>query len=101
MGAFSSFTQKKFRGIEPDCELTEGELDGLQILYTPGRTSDSISIYIPSDNSIIVGDMLQGTKNGLRIPVIEELLKSIQRIKKLKPRVVYVSHGENGNNILV
>ena len=105
IGAFSSFTKKKFRGIEPDCELTEEELDGLQILYTPGHTSDSISIYIPSDNSIIVGDMLQGTRNGLRIPVIhekvEELVKSLQRIKELKPRVVFVSHGENGNNILV
>ncbi|BCU68956.1 MBL fold metallo-hydrolase [Stygiolobus caldivivus] len=102
---FASITNKSFRGINTECTLSEGDFEDLEILYTPGHTSDSISIHIPQNNSVIVGDILQGTKEGLKVPIIYEdielLLKSIQRIKEMKPRMIYVSHGENGNNILI
>ncbi|BFH72956.1 MBL fold metallo-hydrolase [Sulfurisphaera javensis] len=92
------FFFRKFNGVNVDFILNEGELiKGVEIIKTPGHTDDSISIYLPEINSIIVGDTLQGTKNGLKYPNIyenfEELKKSIEKIKSFNPSMIYVSHG--------
>ncbi len=100
------FMFRKFNGVDVDFELEEGELvKGVEVLKTPGHTNDSISIYLPPINSVIVGDMLQGTKNGLKYPNIyedfDQLKKSVEKIKSLKPSMVYVSHGVSSANFLV
>ncbi|BDC17468.1 MBL fold metallo-hydrolase [Acidianus sp. HS-5] len=92
----SPFLMKPFKGVEGK-EIKEGEFfPGVEIIYTPGHTDDSISIYLPEINSIIVGDTLMG---GLKSPSIyenyEELQKSIEKIKELKPKSIYVSHGKS------
>jgi glyoxylase-like metal-dependent hydrolase (beta-lactamase superfamily II) len=80
-------------------------VEGVEVLRTPGHTNDSISLYLPSINSVIVGDTLQGTNKGLKYPSIyenlEELIKSVEKIKSLKPSFVYVSHGKSGSIFLV
>ncbi len=92
----SPFLMKPFNGV--NCrELKEGEfLSGIEIIYTPGHTDDSISIYLPEIDSIIVGDTLRG---NLKPPYIyedfNELQKSIEKIKELKPKSIYVSHGKS------
>ncbi|PVU77661.1 MBL fold metallo-hydrolase [Acidianus hospitalis] len=100
------FFFKKFSGVKEDLILKEGELvEGVEVLRTPGHTNDSISLYLPSINSVIVGDTLQGTNKGLKYPSIyenlEELIKSVEKIKSLKPSFVYVSHGKSGSTFLV
>ncbi|MCY0861492.1 MAG: MBL fold metallo-hydrolase [Metallosphaera sp.] len=85
-------------GAEP---LKEGEVfPGVIVIYTPGHTDDSISIYVEDEKALLVGDMLQGTKNGLRLPLIyedlEQLRKSVEKVKQFKVERVYVSHGISG-----
>lgn len=82
------FFFKKFNGVNVDFVLNEGELiKGVEIIKTPGHTDDSISIYLPEINSIIFGDTLQGTRNGLKYPNIyenfEELKKSVEKILEI------------------
>lgn len=82
-------------------ELKEDYLtDGVKVIYTPGHTSDSVILYVEEESSVIVGDTLQGTSSGLKLPVIyedrEALIKSVEKIMSLEPRFVYVSHGLSG-----
>jgi len=100
------FFFKKFQGVEPDMTLKEGELvEGVEVLRTPGHTNDSVSIYLPTINAVIVGDTLQGTKKGLKYPSIyedfQQLERSVEKIKSLRPSHVYVSHGKSGKDFLV
>ncbi len=105
-GLARPFIVRGVKGTKVDLELKDGKLvEGVEIMKTPGHTSDSISIYLPEIGSVIVGDMLQGTKRGLKYPNIyedfEELKRSVERIKKLKPKMVYVSHGVSSSEFLV
>ncbi|BBG25037.1 Hydroxyacylglutathione hydrolase [Sulfuracidifex tepidarius] len=82
-------------------KLNEGELfPGIQLVFTPGHTEDSVSIYVEDERALIVGDMLQGDKKGLKIPSIYEdlnqLRRSIEKVKEFKVEKVYVSHGISG-----
>uniref|UniRef100_A0A0F2LK11 Beta-lactamase n=1 Tax=Candidatus Aramenus sulfurataquae TaxID=1326980 RepID=A0A0F2LK11_9CREN len=98
-----------FKSLEPvkvDFALKEGELvKGVEVLKTPGHTKDSVSFYLPELNAVIVGDTLQGTRRGLKLPAIYEdyssLWKSVERIKSLKPSMVYVSHGPSSSTFLI
>lgn len=100
------FFFRKFNGVNVDFVLEEGELvKGVEIIKTPGHTNDSISIYLPELNAIIVGDTLQGDKRGLKYPNIYEdfdgLRKSVENIKSFNPSMVYVSHGVSSSKFLV
>ncbi|BAB65885.1 MBL fold metallo-hydrolase [Sulfurisphaera tokodaii] len=95
------------RGLKPtkvDCTLKDEEeiVKGVKVLYTPGHTDDSISLYLEPINSVIVGDMLQGRGNYLTYPQIYEnmgeMIKSVQRVLDLKPSFIYVSHGKSMNS---
>jgi len=94
------------RGLKParvDFYLEDGQeiVKGVKVLYTPGHTNDSISIFVEPLNSVIVGDMLQGKDEKLVYPSIyenlEELMKSVQKILDLKPSFIYVSHGKSNS----
>uniref|UniRef100_A0A2U9IQR7 MBL fold metallo-hydrolase n=1 Tax=Acidianus sulfidivorans JP7 TaxID=619593 RepID=A0A2U9IQR7_9CREN len=100
------FFFKKTEGVPPDIILKEGELeDGIEIIRTSGHTNDSISIYVNDLNSVIVGDTLQGTRNGLKYPSIyenwDDLRKSVEKIKSLSSSMIYVSHGVSSNKFLI
>ncbi|MBP1357719.1 MAG: MBL fold metallo-hydrolase [Sulfolobus sp.] len=81
--------------IEDNTEIVKG----VRVIYTPGHTDDSITIYLEPLRSVIVGDTLQGRGSTLVYPQIyenfEEMLKSIQKILDLKPKFIYVSHGKS------
>ncbi|MBB5254183.1 glyoxylase-like metal-dependent hydrolase (beta-lactamase superfamily II) [Sulfurisphaera ohwakuensis] len=74
----------------------------MKVLYTPGHTDDSISLYLEPINSVIVGDMLQGRGNYLTYTQIyeniEEMIKSVQKVLDLKLNFIYVSHGKSMNS---
>ncbi len=98
----SKFSRPKF--IKPDMILKEGEFPDnfgvkARILETPGHTSDSISIYLEDSKTVIVGDLLFGDDNGLKIPKFYEdyikLLDSIKKVKDLNADLVCVSHGKD------
>lgn len=99
-----AFARPKF--VKPDMVLKEGMFPEqmrvkAKILETPGHTPDSISIYLPDSNTVIVGDLLRGVPEGLRVPIFYDdyisLLSSIKKVKDLNPDLVCVSHGKDHN----
>ncbi len=90
--------------VKPDMILKEGVFPeqmhlNAKILETPGHTPDSISIYLPDSNTIIVGDTLFGKSDKLVLPQIYDdyiaLLGSVKKIRDLNPDLICVSHGKN------
>lgn len=100
----AKFMKPKY--IKPDMKLKEGVFPkemgiNAKIIETPGHTKDSISIYLIDSNTVLVGDLLQGTDKRLESPPFFEdyisLVNSINKIKELKPDLVCVSHGKDHN----
>ncbi|WP_253823110.1 MBL fold metallo-hydrolase [Acidianus sp. RZ1] len=98
--------EKELPGLQNVKSIDEVDLpDWIEIIYTPGHTDDSISILLKESREILVGDLLQGSNNGLKYPSIYEdassLYKSVDSVKQLKPNMVYVSHGKSSRTFLV
>lgn len=98
----SKFSKPKF--IKPDMVLKEGEFPDefgvkAKIVETPGHTLDSISIFLEDSKVVLVGDLLFGDKDGLKLPVFYEdytkLLDSVKKIKDLNADLICVSHGKD------
>ncbi|MCL4399249.1 MBL fold metallo-hydrolase [Candidatus Parvarchaeota archaeon] len=92
--------------VKPNMLLKEGVFPpemkiNAKILETPGHTKDSISVYLVDSNTVIVGDLLFGAPDKLRLPPFFDdyvsLLSSIKKIKDINPDLVCVSHGKNHN----
>lgn len=68
-------------------------------IYTPGHTSDSISYYFKSVNSLFCGDFIfYKTIGRCDLPTgnFEIMNKSINKIKKYpKDMIIYPGHGKN------
>lgn len=65
------------------------------IIYTPGHTSDSLSIYFKKGNILFSGDFIFYNTIG-RTDLggnIEEMKKSIHKIKKYDNMYIYPGHG--------
>ncbi|MGA2157974.1 MAG: MBL fold metallo-hydrolase [Dehalococcoidia bacterium] len=105
MEAVSRMVKKpEVTGLEPDI-LIEGEMDlakyGVKgkIILTPGHTPGGISIMLES-GEVLVGDLIFG---GLIRPTapgfpyfaesVEDLLRSIQKVLDLQPKIIYAGHG--------
>lgn len=86
------------RSAGADRELTDNEIikagDGfVQILYTPGHTTDSISIYCPTLKALFTGDLQFDIKSPGGSYSLEYLL-SIEKIAALKLDIIYPGHGQ-------
>ena len=90
--------------VKPDMILKDGAFPeqmhvNARIVETPGHTPDSVSIYLPDSNTIIVGDTLFGKSDKLVLPRIYDdyvaLLGSIKKIRDINPDLICVSHGKN------
>jgi glyoxylase-like metal-dependent hydrolase (beta-lactamase superfamily II) len=73
-------------------------LAGIKILHTPGHTPGSISLYLPVEGLLIVGDVLSNTY-GLSLPSkaftvdMTREVKSIKRLANLEFDIVSFGHG--------
>lgn len=71
------------------------------IIYTPGHTSDSISIYFKDYNVMFTGDFLFKNSIGrVDLPTgnYEDMLKSIEKIKTYDEDIkIYPGHGDLTN----
>lgn len=54
----------RFQAVEPDIILGDDfEINGFKVIYTPGHTNGSISLYLPG-KAIFVGDALRSDSRG-------------------------------------
>ena len=69
-----------------------------QVIYTPGHTKDSISLYFYEYDVMFTGDFLfNGTIGRVDLPggSTEDMIKSIEKIKKFSPNIkIYPGHGD-------
>ena len=92
------------KGVEADI-LIENEMDlgkyGVagKAIHTPGHTTGSLSVVL-DDGSVFIGDMIFGgfiRQKTPNFPYIcqdtQALLKSVQAVFDLKPKIIYASHG--------
>jgi glyoxylase-like metal-dependent hydrolase (beta-lactamase superfamily II) len=88
--------------VEVDKLLNDGDelplLGGIKILHTPGHTPGSISLFIPQEKLVIVGDLLSH-RLRLRLPSrlftvdMEQELDSIKRLAGLDFDTIAFGHG--------
>lgn len=68
-----------------------------EVIYTPGHTSDSITIYFEEDKLMFTGDFLfKETVGRMDLPTgsIEDMKKSLTKIRKYPDVKVYPGHGD-------
>ncbi len=72
--------------------------EGVKILHTPGHTPGSISLYLPGEGLVMVGDVLSNTY-GLSLPSkaftvnLAQEINSIRRLGTLEFDMVCFGHG--------
>jgi hydroxyacylglutathione hydrolase len=99
IGVFGVFM--KVERVKPDMALKDGETIGpLTIIYTPGHTDGSISIYKPGE-AIFVGDLLRTDGSGnLKLAManmsrdMAEVRRSVEKLSKLEFSMLLPGHGK-------
>lgn len=73
-------------------ELMIGDAWG-QLLYSPGHSNDSISVYVPSHGALFSGDTMLAiySEGGT---YTNDFLNTIQRFVSLDLKIIYPGHGE-------
>jgi len=102
-----------FKNIYDYANLKEGKHNigpfEFEVIYTPGHTFDSITVYFEKDKVMFTGDFLfNGTVGRTDFPTgnMEDMKNSLNKIKKYPNVKVYPGHGnfttldyEKENNI--
>lgn len=88
---------------EVDIQLKGGEvlepLGGLQVVHTPGHTSDSISLYSSRNKLLIVGDALVKRRKMILLPYrmvssnLKQAVDSVKKMAQLDVDTVCFGHG--------
>ncbi len=68
-----------------------------EVIYTPGHTDDSITIFFPKEKVMFAGDFIFKNSIGrtdLPSGNYEEMLKSISKIKEYPNVIIYPGHDE-------
>ena len=104
---FSSWTMKLFRLIkyrpvrvdeaaDEESLLEAVGLDG-SIIWTPGHTKGSVSLFLNKSRVAIIGDLLRSRRGKLREPLFMESIPqteaSVKRVLDLEPTMLCVGHG--------
>lgn len=103
VGALISLKEKYNVPVYNYNNLKEGELSTgifkIDVIYTPGHTSDSLTFYFKEVEVMFTGDFLfKGTIGRTDLPTgnIEEMRKSIRKILAYSDIIkVYPGHGED------
>ena len=88
--------------IDVDVKVEDGDilpvLGGIKIIHTPGHTLGSISLYIPQEDALIIGDLVANTYK-LSLPSgeftvnISQEIRLIQKIADMEFNIVCFGHG--------
>ncbi len=90
-----------FKNIYDYNNLKEGQHNigpfAFDVIYTPGHTSDSITIYFKENKLMFTGDFLfKNTVGRMDLPTgsLEDMKNSLNKIKKYSNVKVYPGHGD-------
>jgi glyoxylase-like metal-dependent hydrolase (beta-lactamase superfamily II) len=88
--------------VAVDVPVNDGDelpiLGGIRLLHTPGHTPGSISLFMPKEGLVIVGDVLSNTY-GLSLPSraftvdMHQEINSIKRVANLEFNMICFGHG--------
>ncbi|KAJ3268806.1 hypothetical protein HDV01_002184 [Terramyces sp. JEL0728] len=78
--------------------LTDGQIfetDGatLKVIHTPGHTSDHVCFQLLEEDAIFAGDLILGRGTTI-FDNLSEYMKSLHKVKKMDPKIIYPAHGE-------
>lgn len=113
MGMLFTWLEKKFLPKVPPCLVDKGLndkesldiLEGLQVIYTPGHTPGTISLYQPERKILFCGDTLFNQnpatgKKGLRLPISlftadkKDALESVKTLSTFPIQTIFFGHGD-------
>ena len=101
IGALDRLCEKYGVKIYDKNNMCEGEniIDDFKflVIYTPGHKEDAITIYFNNENIMFSGDFIFKDSIGrcdLPGGNVQEMIKSIEKIKTYKDSMVYPGHGE-------
>ena len=85
--------------LEDEEKIRLGD-DDIQVIATPGHTPGSMSLYVPSEHSVLVGDLLFAAggvgRTDFAYSSQSDLQTSIQKILALPHKTtIYAGHGES------
>lgn len=80
-----------------DGDAVETDDGRLVAVETPGHAADHLSFHWPRRGGVFVGDLMLGegdtTWLGAYPGCVQDYLESLERIRRLDPRIVYPAHG--------
>ncbi len=80
-----------------DGAATATDAGGLLAVVTPGHTTDHVAFHWPAESAVFCGDLMMGGEDTALVAPPEgrlgPYLASLERIRALKPRVIYPGHG--------
>ena len=102
IGALNDVLEYKNVKVYDDSNLKEGTHDisdfNIEVIYTKGHTSDSVTYYFKDYNIMFVGDFIfEGSIGRMDLPTgsIIEMKKSLDKIKKYDKNItIYPGHGD-------
>jgi len=68
------------------------EDDGIEILYSPGHTSDSISIFDREQSTLFVGDNLEKPLVFIETPDVDRYIRTLEKYVDYQPENIVASH---------
>jgi glyoxylase-like metal-dependent hydrolase (beta-lactamase superfamily II) len=90
------------RGTCGDGDRLECDAGELYTVATPGHTDDHVALHWPDQDAVFCGDLMMGGHDTALIAPPEgrlgPYLASLERIRGLRPRVIYPAHGPPFSN---
>ena len=94
---FGCPVRARYRGTLSDGATTPTDAGPLVAVATPGHTPDHVAFHWPREAVVFCGDLMMGGQDTALVALPEgrlgPYLASLQRVRRLRPRIIYPAHG--------